>query len=158
MSNKHGSSYWLSAWTPVVLGIAVIALESTEIMGAQYTSGPLRHIFEAIFGHVANARWEVLHHLIRKSGHFLGYGAIGLAWLRAWWMTLPRSKFLHDALLAFLGTAVMASADEYHQSLLWDRTGTEWDVVLDCCGVITLQFVVYIYFRLMRPKRLERAA
>jgi VanZ family protein len=158
MSNRRGSRYWLSAWIPVVLGVAVIALESTEFMGAQYTSGPLRKIFEAIFGHVSNMRWEILHHLIRKSGHFIGYGVIGLAWLRAWWMTLPRSRFIHDALLAFVGAAVVASADEYHQSLLWDRTGTEWDVVLDCCGVITLQLVVYIYFRLMRPKRLERAA
>jgi VanZ family protein len=99
-----------------------------------------------------------VHHVVRKTGHFFGYGFIGLAWLRAWWMTLPHSRFLHDALLAVLGTALVASCDEWHQTFLPNRTGSAWDVLLDCCGAITLQFVVYMYFRLMRPKRLARAA
>jgi len=115
-------------------------------------------IWEAIFGHVSNARWEIIHHLLRKSGHFLGYGAIGLAWLRAWWITLPHSRFLQDALLALFGTALIAAADEYHQSFLPNRGSSPWDVLLDCCGAITLQFLVYISMRLLRPKRLARAA
>ena len=159
MSNsKRGLWYWISAWLPVAVGVAVIAMESTDYMGAEYTTGPLRSLFEAIFGRFSNASWDLLHLVIRKSGHFLGYGLIGLAWLRAWWMTLPHSRFLHDALLAVLGTALVASADEWHQTFLPDRTGTPWDALLDCCGAITLQFVVYMYFRLMRPKRLMRAA
>src|SRR5512140_2486318 len=94
----RGVSRRLSAWLPVLLGVAIIALESTDFMGAEHTSGPLRKIFEAIFGRVTDARWEIEHHLIRKSGHFLGYGAIGLAWLRAWWMTVPSYGFFRDAL------------------------------------------------------------
>ena len=159
MSNsKRGLRYWFSAWTPVALGMVVIALESTELMGADHTSHPLRWLYEFIFGHVADARWEVLHHFIRKSGHFLGYGAIGLAWLRAWWMTLPHSRFLPDAVLALLGTALVASADEYHQTFLPNRTGSAWDVLLDCSGAITLQLLVYVFMRIFRPKRLARAA
>jgi len=157
MSDHRGLRYWLSAWIPVVLGIAVIALESTEFMGADHTSGPLRLLFQAIFGPISSARWEMVHSLIRKSGHFLGYGAIGLAWLRAWWMTLPRSRFLQDALLALLGTALMASADEYHQNFLPNRTGSPWDVLLDCCGAIVLQLAVYLFMRLFRPKKLVHA-
>jgi VanZ family protein len=52
----------------------------------------------------------------------------------------------------------MASADEWHQTFLPNRTGSAWDVLLDCCGAITLQVVVYVFMRLMRPKRLARAA
>jgi VanZ family protein len=157
-SNRHGLKYWLSAWVPVVLGVVVIMLESTEYMGAEYTSGPLRWLCEHLFGRFNDEVWNLVHHIIRKSGHFLGYGAIGLAWLRAWWMTLPHSRFFQDAFLALLGTAVLASADEWHQSYLPDRTGTPWDVLLDCCGAITLQFVVYIFMRITRPKRLARVA
>jgi VanZ family protein len=73
-------------------------------------------------------------------------------------MTLPHSRFFQDAFLALLGTAVLASADEWHQSFLPDRTGTPWDVLLDCCGAISLQFVVYIFMRITRPKRLARVA
>ena len=159
MSNsKRGLWYWISAWLPVAVGIAVIAMESTEYMGSDSTSHPLRLLFEAIFGRVSNDTWDIVHHFVRKTGHFLGYGFIGLAWLRAWWMTLPKSRFLPDALLALLGTALVASWDEWHQTFLPNRTGSAWDVLLDCCGAITLQFVVYMYFRSMRPKKLVREA
>jgi VanZ family protein len=157
-SSKRGLKYWISAWWPVAVGIAVIVMESTEYLGAEYTSGPLRWLFESILGRFSNATWDIVHHLVRKTGHFFGYGFIGLAWLRAWWMTLPNSRFLPDALLALLGTALVASADEWHQTFLPSRTGSAWDALLDCCGAITLQFVVYMYFRLMRLKKLARAA
>jgi VanZ family protein len=147
----------MSAWFPVAIGVGVIALESTEFLGADHTSGPLRWLWENLFGAVGNARWELIHHLIRKSGHFFGYGTIGLLWFRAWWMTLPRSRFLHDAFLALLGTALVASCDEGHQSFLSNRTGSPWDVLLDCCGALTLQLAVYLFMRLMRPKKLARA-
>lgn len=159
MSNSaRGAWFWVKAWLPVLLGIAVIALESTELLGADHTSGPLRAIFEAIFGSVSNGRWEDIHHYVRKSGHFIGYGLIGVAWLRAWWMTLPHSRFVQDALLALLGTAAIASADEFHQSFLPNRTGVPSDVLLDCCGAITLQLLIYLFMRIARPKRLARAA
>jgi len=160
MSNSSGRGiwYWVSAWLPVAIGIAVIVVESTEMLGADHTTGPLRAIYQAIFGNVTDARWEIIHHYIRKSGHFIGYGLIGLAWLRAWWMTLDHSSFLPDAVLALLGTALVASCDEWHQTFLPNRTGTPWDVLLDCTGAIILQLIVYIFMRAVRPKRLARAA
>jgi len=157
-SSRGGLKYWISAWLPVVIGICVILMESTEMFGSDHTSGPLRLLYERIFGQVADARWEILHHNIRKSGHFLGYGFIGLAWLRAWWMTLPHSRFIQDARLALFGTALVASADEWHQSFLSNRTGTPWDVLLDCTGAITLQLLVYVFMRTFKPKKLSRAA
>jgi VanZ family protein len=155
-SNQRDLKFWINAWWPVAVGVLVIAFESTELMGADNTSHPLRMIFEAIFGPVSSARWEIIHHYIRKSGHFIGYGALGLTWLRAWWMTLPHSRFLHDALLSIFGTALIASADEFNQTFLPNRTGSPWDVLLDCCGAITLQLLVYIFMRTFRPKRLAR--
>jgi VanZ family protein len=158
-SNRRRSLwFWIYVWLPVAIGIAVIVVESTEAFGSNHTSGPLRKIFEALFGHVSNANWELIHHYIRKTGHFIGYGFIGLAWLRAWWFTLPRSRFLQDAFLALLGTAVIASCDEWHQSFLPNRTASPWDVLLDCTGAITLQLIVYIFMRTFKPKRLARAA
>ena len=158
MSNsKGGFKFWLSAWLPVAIGVGVIVLESTEWFGSDHTSHPLRRLWEVLFGPVSNASWAVIHHLIRKSGHFFGYGFIGVAWLRAWWMTLPQSHFLEDTFLALLGTSLVASLDELHQSYLPNRTGSPWDVMLDCTGALTLQLIVYIYLRLLRPKRLARA-
>ena len=155
---RRDLKFWLSAWLPVAIGIGIIIFESTEVMGSDHTSGPLRLLFQAIFGPISDTSWEVVHHLVRKSGHFLGYGALGVAWLRAWCMTLPRVRFFTDATLALLGTALVASFDEWHQSYLPNRTGSAWDVLLDCAGAIAMILAVYIFMRLMRPKRLARAA
>lgn len=157
-NRRSGLLYWIYVWFPVVLGIGVIVLESTEGMGSDHTSHPLRMLFEWIFGHFSNAQWEVIHRYVRKSGHFFGYGFIGLAWLRAWWFTLTHSRFLTDAVLALLGTALVASCDEWHQTFLPNRTGSPWDVLLDCTGAIVLQTIMYIGMRIFRPKKLARAA
>ncbi len=149
-----GPRFWINAWWPVAAGTAIIALESTVYFGADRTSGPLRSIFQAFFGPVSDATWQVLHHSIRKSGHFIGYGALGLAWLRAWWMSLPGSRFLVDAMLALTGTALVAICDEWHQKFLPNRTGSPWDVLLDCCGALLMQWAVYFYARLMHPRPL----
>ncbi len=128
------------------------------MFGSDRTSHPLRVIWEWLFGPVSNDHWEHIHHLFRKSGHFLGYGAIGLTWLRAWWMSLPGSQFFQDTLLALAGTALLAACDEYHQSFLPNRTSSAWDVLLDCCGALTMQLVIYLFLRLFRPRRFVRQA
>ena len=156
-SSRQGLKFWVNAWLPVLIGIGVIILESTTWLGANHTSHPLRWLWEHLFGPVSFTRWELIHHHIRKCGHFFGYGFIGVAWLRAWWMTLPHSHFLEDTFLSLLGTSLVASLDELHQSYLPNRTGSPWDVLIDCSGALTLQLVIYIYLRLARPKRLARA-
>jgi len=83
---------------------------------------------------------------------------MGVLWLRALWMSLPRASFMVDAALALLGTAIVASADEFHQSFLPNRTGVPSDVLLDCSGAIVLLLIVYLIVRTRSPKRLQRAA
>jgi len=158
MSNRRGNlNYFLRAWFPVIAGMCIIAIESTAMFSSQNTSGPFRTIYQALFGPVSDHDWAPIHGVIRKSGHFIGYGLLGLAWLRAWWMTLPKSVFLTDALLALFGTAITASADELHQTFLPGRTGSPWDILIDCSGAITLQLLVYVSMRIFKPKRLARA-
>lgn len=108
---ERGSpGYWISAWLPVLIGVCAIVLESTLWLGSDHTSGPLRRIFETLFGQVGDAHWDLIHHCIRKTGHFIGYGLIGLTWLRAWRMSWPDVRFLSHAGLALVGTALIATA------------------------------------------------
>jgi VanZ family protein len=137
-SSRRGLTYWISAWLPVAVGIGIIATESTPYFGADRTSAPFRWLFQLIFGSVSDVHWEIIHHLIRKTGHFFGYGVIGLAWLRAWRMSFFHARFLAHAALALMGTAMLASWDEWHQSFLPNRTSSVWDVLLDCCGALVL--------------------
>lgn len=136
------------------MAIVVIAIESTADFGADHTNRPLRWIWEHIFGHVTAARWAEIHHHIRKTGHFLGYGTMGLLWLRAWCMSLPRTAFLMKAVLALAGTALVAALDEYHQSLLPNRTGVPSDVLLDCSGALVL-VLLFLLLRSLRPRKIS---
>jgi VanZ family protein len=158
-SSRRPAKFWISAWLPVVIGVAVIALESTPAFGADRTSSPLRWLYQAIFGPVSDAQWDPIHFFIRKSGHFVGYGTLGLLWLRAWWLTLAAlraSSFWRSALLGWAGAALVASCDEWHQTFLPNRTGSARDVLLDCCGAATAIIFTYAFALLFRAERLKQ--
>jgi len=150
--------FQVSTWWPVVLWLGVIALESTPLFGSVNTSGPLRNIYALLFGPASDQQWEVIHHLIRKSGHFLGYGMIGVSWLRTWRRNKPQMHFVLASLLALFCTALIAGGDELHQSFLPNREGLFSDVLLDCSGSIVLQGIVIFYCLVFSPKRLRQAA
>jgi VanZ family protein len=148
--------YWIRAWFPVGLAALVILLESTEYLGSDHTSGPLRWFWQHIFGPVTERAWALIHHILRKTGHFTGYGLVALTWLRAFWMSLPRLNFFQTASLALLGTALTASADEIHQTFLPNRTGLATDVLLDCCGGVCMQLAFFVLLKFTTKRWFDR--
>jgi VanZ family protein len=154
-TGSRGFLCWLSAWLPVALCISIVIMESTPAFGSDRTSHPLRWLFQLVFGPVNDAAWEMAHHLLRKTGHFVGYGLVGLAWLRAWRMTRPQARFLFHAALALAGTALVASWDEWHQCFLPNRTGSPWDVLLDCCGAMATMAMAWLFLERFRGARPE---
>jgi VanZ family protein len=153
-SSRRGAAFWISTWGPVVLAIAVICIESTEAMGADHTSGPLHRLFEAIFGRIDDDSWNLIHHILRKSGHFVGYGLVGLTWFRAWWRAFPSTSFFRCMLFALLGTFLVASGDEWHQTFLPNRSGQFTDVLLDCTGSLVILSVTYLFLRVCHSRTL----
>ncbi len=156
---------WVSTtfvWLPVAFMLLVIARESTEGFASLHTSVMLRPLYQAIFGVVADPRWEHIHHMLRKTGHFLGYGTLGLTWLRAWLHMWARPLRRSTARtwrslawrMAILCTAVVASMDELHQTWIPDRTGLASDVLLDTSGAIILCGLIAILWR-VRLRRIS---
>jgi VanZ family protein len=152
-SSRDGSDWrwWLKVWLPVAIAISVICVESTNTFSAQNTSSWLRPILERWFGAFQDNAWETFHHHLRKTGHFVGYGTVGFTFLRAWLHTRARggvptlvSWRLESSILAILSTAVVASADEFHQTFIPSRTGTPVDVLLDTCGAATLCLLIWV--------------
>jgi VanZ family protein len=136
---------------PAAIAVAVIVIESTTTFSAQNTSSWLRPVFEHVVGAISDAVWETLHHYLRKTGHFVGYGTVGFTFLRAWLHTRARRGIatllawrLECTVLAILSTAVIAGLDEFHQSFLPGRTGVPTDVLLDTSGACTLCLVIWL--------------
>ena len=71
-------------WVPAVLSVLMIALESTSTMSAKNTSEWLYPYWVRFFGPISMAHWDQVHHLIRKTGHFVGYGLVSVAFFYSW--------------------------------------------------------------------------
>ena len=141
----------LKAWIAAILWLIVIAIESTTYLSAHNTSRLLYPLLHFLFG-LNHARFEHWHFYIRKGGHVFGYGLLSILLFRAWRETLPATEnsrwALRWATIAILGTALVASLDEWHQSFLPSRTGTVRDVILDTCAGIAAQILVFLTLKL----------
>jgi VanZ family protein len=137
----------LIAWIPAIVGICCIIGESTEAFSANATSRPFRLLWQFIFGADSDARWSIVHHIIRKTGHFFGYGTLGLLFYRAWYRTaeiLHRRTFrIENIIYALACTLLVAGSDEWHQHYLPGRIGTPQDVLLDMIGACILQLAFW---------------
>jgi VanZ family protein len=154
-------------WIPALAGIGVIMVESTAMMSAEHTSRWLLPLWKALFGPISAERWAVVHHYIRKTGHFVGYGSVSLAFFNAWRVTLetrwplwpPSSwmRFRYAAGLGLLSTLLLASWDEWHQSFIPGRTSSVWDVLLDFCGACCADLILTAIIGARRQSRAAAA-
>lgn len=146
-SDRHNV---LKAWIAAILWLIVIAIESTAWLSAHNTSRILYPLLHFLFG-LDWGRFEQWHFFIRKGGHVFGYGLLSFLLFRAWRETLPAMSgarwTFRWANLAVLGTALVASLDEWHQSYIPSRTGSPRDVLLDTCAGIGAQILLLLWVR-----------
>jgi VanZ family protein len=138
----------VKAWIAAGLWMLLIAIESTDMLSAEHTSRFLYPLLHYLMG-MDLARFAVVHHYIRKVGHFVGYFTLSFFLFRAWRATLhlpwaPRWA-LRWAAIAFTMSALVASLDEWHQSFIPSRTGVFSDVVLDSCAALTAQVLIFVF-------------
>ena len=141
----------LKTWIAALLWIGLIAIESTDWFSSEHTSRFLYPLLHFLMG-LGPAAFEVVHHYIRKVGHFVGYFALSFLLFRAWRATLhlpwaPRWA-LRWAAIAFFMSALVASLDEWHQTFLPSRTGAFSDVMLDSFAALTAQVLIFLYLTL----------
>lgn len=146
--------FWprLWVWLPAVLAVLVICNESQARFSADNTSRFLRPLFEHLLGPIRNSVWDEAHHLLRKTGHFTGYGLLCLTFVRAWLYELgcladlPQSTWhWRSVLLGVVCCFLVASGDEIHQTFVPGRTGLFSDVLLDTAGGIVACVLVWLF-------------
>ncbi len=161
LSESNSWKQILLLWLPATLWLGVIAVESTNALSSQHTGAILRMVLSFFFGQIETHRFNLIHGLLRKAGHFFGYAILSWLFFRAWrgtlavslasqvTRTLPASILKNVwrarwAALAIVLTIIVAALDEWHQTHLTSRTGKVADVVLDTFGGIFAQTVILV--------------
>jgi VanZ family protein len=139
----------IKTWIALILWLIVIAIESTTYLSSHNTSRFLYPLMHFLFG-IDEVSFEPYHAVLRKCGHVFGYGLLSILLFRAWRETLPVSSgsrwTFRWANIAVLGTLLVASLDEWHQSYLPSRTGALHDVLLDTCAGIAAQLAIFVIY------------
>jgi len=148
-------------WWASLVWLGVIRMESTDAASSTNTFGFLWTLVSFLHlplnGHDVNE----MNAILRKAGHFMGYGILAVLVFFALRNTnrdrlfglLPRrwGTCLHDlwrmewVVLGLGVTVITASLDEIHQLFIPSRTGRWQDVLIDTTGAVVLQIVVYFY-------------
>lgn len=144
------------AWLPAAIGVLVICTESTDYLSSAHTGSVLQRMSWWL-GCCSHWNFWLVNHILRKTGHFIGYGILGLLFYRGWRksgtiLSIRRPRPV-DAIFSFACTLVVASGDEFHQSFLPSRTGQPQDVLLDMCGVVMFLAALQLWLLVQRRRR-----
>jgi VanZ family protein len=139
----------LRAWWPAMVWIGLISIESSDAFSSQNTGSMLYALLTRLFRDINLYDFQVFHFYLRKTGHVIGYGMLALLLLRGWRMTVgpARAWLRRMLLLSWIGTAFVASMDEWHQTFIPSRTGTVHDVILDSIAGLAFLLIAYLWLR-----------
>lgn len=132
-------------YAPLILWIGIILFASTGSGSMTQTSRFVRPLLEFIFPNTPEEILTVYHGYIRKLGHFTGYGILAFWAYRAF--SNSHRKILNENwfLAAFGLVVLIAVIDETNQSFNAARTGSIYDVILDCSGAVTILTIAHLW-------------
>ena len=134
-------------WVPAVAWMGMVLLASTDPFSAKHTGEVLRAVLAWTLGQIDPVTFNQLHFLVRKSAHFTEYAILSALWFRAIRVHLNRLWQMRWALLGLVVSLSVAVLDEWHQSFVPSRTSSAHDVLLDFCGALFAQLVIWYALR-----------
>jgi len=137
-------------WRYAFFGIAFVCCTSNNYFGGAHTGMLLNAVWRAVLGSWHFELRGEVNEIMRKVGHFFGYGMIGIIFRNAWYST-TRTLFAPTrqwtiAFAASLGVAstfLVACLDEWHQSYCPGRVGSFRDVLIDTTGALLLNVLLW---------------
>ena len=132
-------------YAPLLLWIGVIFLVSTTLGAMSNTSRFIRPILVFLFPNAPEETLIVYHTYIRKAAHFTEYAILAFLAARAFSGSSIKLQQKFWFVFAFVLVLFIALIDEMNQSFNTARTGSITDVLLDCCGGLTMIVLYYVY-------------
>jgi VanZ family protein len=139
---------WIKYWLPVVAWMIFIFIGSTDLLSAEHTSRFIGPFLRWLTPDVSDATVASVQLVIRKCAHLTEYAILAALLFRAFSQRQPRVG--RALAISFALAAVYAALDEFHQSYVASRTGSPWDVLIDCAGALA---GVLVYWRRIRDRK-----
>lgn len=142
----------LRVWWPALLWAAMIFVLSTDSFSANQTSHFFEPLLRWFYPALTAEQFEIIHHFIRKTAHFVEYFIFFLLLYRSIRGT-RHGWHWSSALIAWLIAAAYSALDEIHQIFVPSRGPSPLDSLLDSTGaLIALLFLFFLYRRFLRPR------
>jgi VanZ family protein len=134
----------LARYGPLIVWAALIFIGSTDVLSAAHTGGVITRVLLWLFPNLSAGTLNLVHFLIRKSGHLTEYAIF--AWLtarafRTSSQALLRNRWFWASLLLVV---VYALSDEFHQSFYPSRTASIYDSMIDSVGGFVALLIVWL--------------
>ena len=143
-------------YAPLIFWMAAIFFASTDEFSGAKTGSVIEPILRWFFPQIAAEHVELIHLLVRKTGHFTEYAILGLLAARAFsasgYFLLRRRWFVASLLLI----AIYALSDEYHQSYVPSRTASIYDSLIDIAGGLTALLLKVLWSKSRKQNRREQ--
>lgn len=135
---------FMKYWIPVVIWMCFIFWMSTGTFSSEHTSRFIIPLLQSLSPWLSPEDVDLIHELIRKSGHLSEYFILGLLAFRAFRGVSSQKWCLQWTVLAVIVVALFAVSDELHQSLVASRNCSLFDVGIDLAGGILSQGAIYL--------------
>ena len=151
---RSSDNKWRAALTrfaPLILWIGVIFLLSSPEASMARTSGLLSPILHYLWPNISPDTDYIVNLAVRKLAHFTVYAILAILAARSFALSratnLFRFRYIFPLVLAFL----VASLDEFNQSLEPSRTGLFSDVILDFASACVMTAILWLTGRPRPP-------
>ncbi len=114
-----------------------------DLLTSQSTSSFIVPIIKWLFPHASDDAVLMLHFLIRKTSHFLGYALRAFLLLRGF---RGRNKTWRPEWVLYAGLIAVGYGflDEYVQTFIPSRTGSLYDWLIDSSGAVSTLGIVSV--------------
>ena len=119
-----------------------IFVGSTDLLSAEHTSRFIGPFLRWFAPNISDATIASIQLVVRKCAHLTEYAILAALLSRA--LRLHRERVV---VLAFFLAAIYAALDECHQTFVTSRTGTPYDVMIDCAGAIIGLMIYQLIYR-----------
>lgn len=149
VENQNKRRERIFRYAPLILWIGVVLFASTGNASVSETSRFIRPLLNFLFPNAPEEILTIYHGYIRKSAHLTEYAILAFFAARAFANSSVNLLRRFWFVFAFAVVAFVACADEFNQSRNAARTGSIYDVLLDCAGGAAMILI----FSLIKYKR-----